>query len=410
MQLAGYLPGEADEIRKAVSKKIKEKIEGHKLKFIAGSVKNGIEQSVAEAVYGDIEYFARYGFNKAHAADYAVMTCQTAYLKAHYPVEYMTALMTVEQSVEKVGLLIVECRRMGIEVLPPHINYSDLAFTIEARPDGKRAIRFGMASIKGVGEGPVTVIREARLEGGPFKSIEDFARRVDLRSVNRRALEALIKVGALRDFGNRAQLLQMVDRMLGLSGSAHRAEDVGQLDLFGGMVDASATQSIGPLPNIEDVPQRESLAWEKELIGAYVSEHPVTKALADLQSEITHTSGELNEDLDGHKAVMVGAVVSTRTIQTKKGDTMGFIQLEDVQGGFECVAFPRTWKQTQNLWQKDKVVLVRGTIDGKGKVAKILLDSATDKPQVTSAVPDRKGSGISNQGSGIGIRDGKSSG
>jgi DNA polymerase III subunit alpha len=404
VQLAGYLPGEADEIRKAVSKKIKEKIEAHKLKFIAGSVKNGINQSVAEAVYGDIEFFARYGFNKAHAADYAVMTCQTAYLKAHYPVEYMTALMTVEQSVEKVGLLIVECRRMGIEVLPPHINFSDLAFSIEALPNGKRAIRFGMASIKGVGEGPVTVIREARRPsastgGGPFKSIEDFARRVDLRSVNRRALEALIKVGALSDFGNRAQLLQMVDRMLGLSGATHRAEDVGQLTLFGGMVDAGETETIGPLPDIEDVPQREALSWEKELIGAYVSEHPVTKALADLQSEITHTSGELNEDLDGDKAVMVGAVVSSRTIQTKKGDTMGFIQLEDVQGGFECVAFPRTWKQTQNLWQKDKVVLVRGTIDGKGKVAKILLDSATDKPQVTSAVPEKKGSGISNQGS-----------
>ena len=402
VQLAGYLPGEADEIRKAVGKKIKEKIEAHKAKFIAGSVKNGIAQSVAEAIYGDIEFFARYGFNKAHAADYAVMTCQTAYLKAHYPVEYMTALMTVEQSVEKIGLLIVECRRMGIEVLRPDINHSDLDFTIEALPNGKRAIRFGMASIKGVGEGPVSVIREARLtRGGPFKSIEDFARRVDLRSVNRRALEALIKVGALESFGNRAQLLQMVDRMLGLSGSAHRAEDVGQMTLFGGMVDASATESIGALPNIEDVPQRESLSWEKELIGAYVSEHPVTKALADLQSEITHTSGELNEDLDGHKAVMVGAVVSTRTIQTKKGDTMGFIQLEDVQGVYECVAFPRTWKQTQNLWQKDKVVLVRGTIDGKGKVAKILLDSATDKPQVTSAIPDKKGSGISNQGSGI---------
>jgi len=202
-----------------------------------------------------------------------------------------------------------------------------------------------MASIKGVGEGPVTVIREARRPspdsgGGPFKSIEDFARRVDLRSVNRRALEALIKVGALSDFGNRAQLLQMVDRMLGLSGSAHRAEDVGQLDLFGGMVDASATQSIGALPNIEEVPQREALSWEKNSSARNVSEHPVTKALADLQSEITHTSGELNEDLDGQKAVMVGAVVSTRTIQTKKGDTMGFIQLEDVQGGFELVAFP----------------------------------------------------------------------
>ena len=139
-------------IRKAVGKKIKEKIEAHRAKFIKGSVENGIDQSVAAAVYDDIEYFARYGFNKAHAADYAVMTCQTAYLKAHYPVEYMTALMTVEQSVEKIGLLILECRRLGIDVLRPDVNRSDLDFTIETRPSGPRAIRFGMASIKGVGE------------------------------------------------------------------------------------------------------------------------------------------------------------------------------------------------------------------------------------------------------------------
>ncbi|HTP10352.1 MAG TPA: DNA polymerase III subunit alpha, partial [Anaerolineae bacterium] len=400
VQLAGYLPGEADEIRKAVGKKIKEKIEAHKTKFIAGAVKNGVTREEAEAIYSDIEFFARYGFNKAHAADYAVMTCQTAYLKAHYPVEFMTALMTVEQSIEKIGLLIIETRRMSIDVLPPNVNYSDLAFSIEAQSDGKRAIRFGMASIKGVGEGPVRVIREARLAGGPFKSLEDFCRRVDLRAVNRRALEALIKVGALECFGNRAQLLQMVDRLMGLSGSAHHAQDVGQMMLFGGMVDASETETIGALPNITDVPLREKLAWEKELIGAYVSEHPVAQALAQLQSEITHTSAELTEDEDGHKAVMIGAVISSRTIQTKKGDTMGFIQLEDVQGTYECVAFPRTWKQTQELWQKDKIVLVRGTIDGKGKVAKILLDSATDKPQVTSAVPDKRSnqtSVISNQ-------------
>jgi DNA polymerase-3 subunit alpha len=408
VQLAGYAPGEADEIRKAVGKKIKEKIEAHKAKFIAGSVKNGIDQAVAEAIYGDIEFFARYGFNKAHAADYAVMTCQTAYLKAHYPVEFMTALMTVEQSIEKIGLLIIETRRMGIDVLPPNVNYSDLAFSIETQPDGKRAIRFGMASIKGVGEGPVRVIREARLGGGPFKSLEDFCRRVDLRSVNRRALEALIKVGALEDYGNRAQLLQMADRMMGLSSTAHRASDVGQMTLFGGMISAGETETIGPLPNISDVPLREKLAWEKELIGAYVSEHPVAQALAQLQGEITHTSAALTEEEDGHKAVMIGAVVGSRTIQTKKGDTMGFIQLEDVQGTYECVAFPRTWKQTQDLWQKDKIVLVRGTIDGKGKVAKILLESATDKPQVTSAVPDKRQAGISNQGSGI--RDHKANG
>ncbi|HZY45956.1 MAG TPA: DNA polymerase III subunit alpha, partial [Anaerolineae bacterium] len=351
--LAGYAPGEADEIRKAVGKKIEEKIKAHRAKFIQGAINNHIDQQVAEAVYDDIEYFARYGFNKAHAADYALLTCQTAYLKSYYPVEYMTALMTCEKSVEKIGLLIVECKRMGIDVLRPDVNHSDLDFTIEASADGKRSIRFGMASIKNVGEGPVKAIREARLVGGSFKSLEDFARRVDLRVVNRRALEALIKVGAFEDFGNRAQLLQILDRLMGLSSGAHRAKDVGQISLFGAQMD-EGDGAIGKLPKIEEAPMREKLAWEKELIGAYVSEHPVARALAELQDQITHLSGELNEDLNQQKVTMVGSVVTSRTIMTKKNEPMGFITLEDVQGTFECVAFPKTWKQTQALWQKDK--------------------------------------------------------
>jgi DNA polymerase-3 subunit alpha len=406
VQLAGYKPGEADEIRKAVGKKIKEKIEAHRAKFIKGSVKNGIDQSVAAAVYDDIEYFARYGFNKAHAADYAVMTCQTAYLKAHYPVEYMTALMTVEQSVEKIGLLILECRRLGIDVLRPDVNRSDLDFTIETRPDGRRAIRFGMASIKSVGEGPVRTIVGARADGEPFARLEDFCRRVDLRQVNRRALEALIKVGAFEDFGHRAQMLLVLDRMIGLSNSSHRAQDVGQMMLFGASGPGSP-ETIGALPKVEDATLREKLEWEKELIGAHVSEHPIAKAIAELQSELTHLSNDLTEETDQQKAVMIGMVVSVRTTQTKKGDAMGFVLLEDVQGTFECVCFPRTWKQTQALWQKDKIVMVRGTIDGKGKSPKILLDSATDKAQVTTAAPDKnaravsQGLGIRDQGSGI---------
>jgi DNA polymerase-3 subunit alpha len=388
VQLAGYAPGEADEIRKAVGKKIEEKIKAHRAKFIQGSINNHIDQQVAEAVYDDIEFFARYGFNKAHAADYALLTCQTAYLKAHYPVEFMTALLSCEKSVEKIGLLIVECKRMGIDVLQPDVNHSDLDFTIETSSDGKRSIRFGMASIKNVGEGPVTVIREARLAGGAFKSLEDFARRTDLRAVNRRALEALIKVGALEDFGNRAQLLEILDRLMGLSSGAHRAKDVGQISLFGAMID-EADGALGKLPKLEEAPLREKLAWEKELIGAYVSEHPITRALAQLGDQVTHLSGELTEDLNQQKVTMVGSVVSWRTIMTKKNDPMGFIQLEDVQGVFECVAFPKTWKQTQALWQKDKIVLVRGKVDGASRTPKILLDSATDNLQVTIVAEDK---------------------
>jgi DNA polymerase III subunit alpha len=392
VQLAGYKPGEADEIRKAVGKKIKEKIEAHKAKFVKGAVENGVDRAVAEAIYADIEFFARYGFNKAHAADYAVLTCQTAYLKAHYPVEYMTAIMTCEKSVEKIGLLMIECRRMNLAVLRPDVNCSDLDFTIETQADGQPAIRFGMASIKGVGEGPVRAIVEARTSGGPFAGIEDFCRRVDLRIVNRRALEASIKVGAFEDFGNRAQLLHLIDRMLGLSNSSHRAEEVGQLSLFGALEGgaASGLDTIGTLPKLEEASLKEKLAWERELIGAQVSEHPVSAALALLQSEITHLSSELTEESEGQRAAMVGMVTGTRLITTKKGEAMGFVQLEDTQGGFECVVFPRLWKQTQALWQNEKIVLVRGTIDAKGRTPKMLVDSATDKPQVVQDAGGRR--------------------
>ena len=405
VQLAGYRPGEADEIRKAVGKKLKDKIEAHKAKFVTGAVKNGIDQAVAAAIYADIEFFARYGFNKAHAADYAVLTCQTAYLKAHYPVEYMTAIMTCEKSVEKIGLLMIECRRMGIDVRRPDVNFSDLDFTIEPAAGGPPAIRFGLASIKGVGEGPVHAIVNAR-SGGPFTSIENFCRRVDLRIVNRRALEASIKVGAFEDFGNRAQLLHLLDRMLGMSHSSHRAAESGQMSLFGAP-DGRATSGVdtlGTLPKLEEVSLKEKLVWEKELIGAQVSEHPVGAAIAQLQGEITHLSSELTEESEGQHAVMVGLVTGTRLITTKKGDAMGFVQLEDVQGGFECVVFPKLWKQTQGLWENEKIILVRGTIDAKGRTPKILVDFATDKPQLTAALPDKNGRPVSQPGSGNGDR------
>ncbi|MBN1656875.1 MAG: DNA polymerase III subunit alpha, partial [Anaerolineae bacterium] len=213
-QLAGYEPGEADMIRKAVGKKLKEALLEHRTKFVAGCMANSLDQETAGAIFGDIEYFARYGFNKGHAADYAIITVQTAFLKAHYPVEFMTALLTVEQgNTEKVGLLIAEARRLGIEVLPPDVNHSGMAFTIEENPQGGGgcAIRYGLGAIKNVGEGPVTAILKARgatLQGAgrlrayaggqPFEDVDDFVRRVDLRQVNRRALECLIKAGALR--------------------------------------------------------------------------------------------------------------------------------------------------------------------------------------------------------------------
>ncbi len=383
-ELAGYSPGEADTIRKAVGKKIKEKILEHRTKFVKGAVERGIPKETAEAIYDDIEYFARYGFNKAHAADYAMITCQTAYLKAHYPVEYMTALLTVERhNTEKIGFLVAECRRMGIEVLPPDVNASELDFVIEDRVDEegnpKPAIRFGLGAIKNVGEGPVQVILEARRKGGPFKSLEDFCQRVDLRHINRRALECLIKVGAFNSFGKRSQLLAVIDRMISLSVRVHQAQEVGQMSLFDlGGVELSEASVLTPLPEVEEISRREVLNWEKELVGVYVSAHPLQQLAVDLSDIVTAFCGQISEELDGQRVVLAGMCADVREIVTKKGDPMAFVQLEDLQGTCEVVVFPRVYEVAKEMLVPDKLILVRGRVQARGSKVSVLADEIKD--------------------------------
>jgi len=317
--------------------------------------------------------------HNSHAADYAVLTCQTAYLKAKYPVEYMAALLSVERNnTEKVGLLIAECRRMGIEVLPPDINRSELEFTIEEQEDGTPAIRFGLAAIKNVGEGPVQTILNARRAGGPFRDLDDFCRRVDMRQVNRRALESLIKVGALRPFGTRSQLLAVVDRIVGLSAGLHRARDVGQMSLFGeatGCYLAAEGTLLPPLSAAPEVPQREILAWEKELVGVYISEHPLTGPLNRLRDVITAYAGTLSTEMSGQQVVVVGMVQHVRRHTTQKGDEMAFVTLEDLQGTCDVVVFPRVWKESQHLWQPERILVIGGKVDaGRRETPSLLCD------------------------------------
>ena len=366
--IAGYTPGDADLVRKAVGKKKKTALLKHRASFVEGAMKHGgLPREIAEGIFDDIEYFARYGFNKAHGADYAVLTCQTAYLKAKYPVEYMTALLTVERhNTEKVGLLIAECRRMGIEVLPPDVNHSGLDFTIEEQSDGTVAIRFGMGAIKNVGEGPVEAILAARQDKGDFRDLDDFCRRVDLRQVNRRALESLVKVGVLRSFGTRSQLLPITDRIVGLSGSLHRARDVGQMSLFSEATGVRLVAEDALLPSLSQAPevdQKEILAWEKDLVGVYISEHPLTQALIKLQDVVTARAGVLSEETSGQQVVVAGMVQRVRRHTTKKGDEMAFVTLEDLQGTCDVVVFPRVWKQTKHLWQPERILVVSGKVD-----------------------------------------------
>lgn len=380
--LAGYTPGEADLLRRAIGKKKASEIEKHKKIFIAGCEKNGIDPAIATEIYADIEFFARYGFNKSHAADYAVITVQTAYLKAHYPVEYMAAQLLVERDkTEKVVNFINECRRMGIDVLPPDVNYSGLDFEIQQRPadtptlahrdpnlgypfpvpEGS-AIRFGMAAIKNVGEGPVRVIIKAREEGGPFKSLEDFCDRVDLRQVNKRALECLIKAGALDRFGKRSQLLAVLDQMVSASAAVHDARESGQLSIFDMLGATKEEAHVSPikLPDIEEVKGREKLQWEKELLGVYSISHPLHQLKIDFKRLTTCSCAELDERYDGKGVTLAGVITNVRVINTKKGDQMAFVQLEDLQGSCEVVFFPKAYAEYKEKLLIDSVVIVKG--------------------------------------------------
>jgi DNA polymerase-3 subunit alpha len=386
--IAGFSAPDADLMRRAVGKKKKKELLKHRTSFVEGSMEqSGLPRENAEAVFGDIEYFARYGFNKAHAADYAVLTCQTAYLKANYPVEYMTALLTVERNnTEKVGLFIAECRRMGIEVLPPDINRSGLDFTIEDA-EGSPVIRFGLGAVKNVGEGPVETILAAREAGGPFDDLDDFCRRVDMRQVNRRALESLIKVGSLRAFGTRSQLLAIIDNIVSLSANLHRARDVGQMSLFGEAtgVHLAAEETLLPsLSQASEVPQREILAWEKDLVGVYVSEHPLSQVLVSMQDVVTTNASTLSQEPNGQQVVVAGMVQRVRRHITKKNDEMAFVTLEDLQGTCDVVVFPRVWTQTKDLWYPEAILVMGGKVDaGRRDVPNLLCDWAKPPEQVT---------------------------
>jgi DNA polymerase-3 subunit alpha len=384
--VAGYSAGEADLVRRAVGKKKEKELIKHRSIFIEGAMKHsGLDRAAAESIFDAIEYFANYGFNKAHSADYAVITCQTAYLKAYYPVEYMTALLTAEQhNTEKVGLLVAECRRMNIPVLPPDVNRSGQGFLIEDAAEGPvlsavegPAIRFGLGAVKNVGSGPVEAIIEARESGGPFESLDDFCQRVDLRRVNRRALECLIKVGCLDRFGGRAALLAGMDQMLAISQTTHRARDVGQMSLFDVMGESPVLVTAIQLSPIPDPPRKEELSWEKELMGLYLSEHPLQQILSALQGTITF-SGEIDEALNGQRIALAGTVSWVRQIVTKKGDPMAFVGLEDLQGTTELVVFPRTYAGSRELLQESRLLFVQGRVDAAGREPKIICDEIKD--------------------------------
>ncbi len=359
---AGYSLGQADIFRKAMGKKIPEVMRKEKRNFIAGAKKNGFSTEVAAEVFALIEPFAGYAFNKAHSVSYALISYQTAYLKANYPVEYITAfLITNADQSEKVASAVAECRRLGITVLPPDINCSQVTFSIE-NDSGTPAIRFGLTAIKNVGPGAIQPIIAERSKGGDFKSIEDLCRRADLRGLNKRVLESLIKAGALDSLGDRGTLLHNTNRILSLAQREQSLRETGQSTMF----DLWGVAMPVPMPSLDletvDISTRERLVWERELTGVYFSEHPFSSFITKMTSEDAILCGQVDAELVGQTVVVAGMVASVRQLLTRDGHPFASAVLEDLDGRIEVMVWPKVYASTRDLWQEANILVVEGKV------------------------------------------------
>jgi len=363
-ELAGFSLAQADILRKAMGKKQQEVMEAQRNSFIRGCIKNGIDEKTAEKIFEEISYFAGYGFNKSHAAAYALVAYQTAYLKAHFPVEFMAALLTsVRHNTDKVAQYIAECRHMGIEVLPPDINESLEVF---AAVDGK--IRFGLTAVKNVGENVARAIIKCREEKGRFVSFSDFCEKMEQAQLNKKAVESLIKSGAFDSQGaKRSQLMRIYEDVLSRAHKNQKQAAQGQLSLFE-MIDGGEAMD-DDLPDIPEYPQSEILSMEKEVLGLYLSGHPLKEYEDILNRKTTLKSSDLKGDevdIEDNSQVTVGGIITDIKMKSTKGEKlMAFITLEDLTGSMEIIAFPTVYEKFSDRLKQDSKVLIRGRVDLK---------------------------------------------
>lgn len=381
--VCGFTGGEADTLRKAIGKKKIDMMRKMKVRMIeGGKAVSNIDAPTMEKFWKQLEDFAAYCFNKSHAACYGLIAYQTAYLKAHYPAAFMAALMTSDfDDTDRLSIEITECKKMGIEVLPPDVNESFGEFAVVR---AKKQIRFGMNAIKNVGHGAVDEILRAR-ELGNFKSIEDFIAAVNTRVVNKKALESLARAGAFDEFLDRSTLLHNLDIVLAYGQRLQKERASGQTDLFGNQLDDTTTARPTlklQTPEIKHTP-RELLLWERELLGIYLSQQPL-EAFSTLLAEQTTPLNVLKPEHEGRPVVIGGAITETREITTKNGQKMAFVKIEDEHGEIEAILFPSAYQQTIGLWERDRIVIVRGKVSSKGRDGtlgqdvKVLVDEARE--------------------------------
>lgn len=357
--LAGYSMAQADELRKAMGKKKPEVMARQREIFIKGSVKAGVDLKVAEKIFELIEYFAGYGFNKSHATAYAVISYQTAYLKANYMKEYMAALLTsVADNADKLCPLIRECRQLKIDVLPPLVNESEVRFTVS-----EAGIRWGLGGVKNVGEAAIESIIKARCEKGKYENIFELCLRVDLRLVNKRVVESLIKSGAMDDFGgNRATLIGSLDSALEYGAKMQREEKSGQCSLFGDA--ASADEHLIPKVAMqEEFSEHNKLAFEKELLGMFVSKNPLESAQVIWKKCVDTKIEELADKKADTVVIIAGMITTLKKIFTKNNQQMAFLTVEDFTGSTEVIVLPNVYEKTMQYLKEDAIIAVRGRID-----------------------------------------------
>lgn len=402
--VCGFTGGEADTLRKAIGKKKRDVMAKMKVKFIDGAIEHGVPQATIEKFWNDLLGFADYCFNKSHSACYGMISYQTAYLKAHYPAAFMAAVMTSDyDDTDRLAIEIAECKHMGIDVLPPDVNESFQEFAVvrdDNNPDNRLApIRFGMNAIKNVGSGAVEEIIRAREIDGAFTSLEDFFSKVSPRIVNRKGLESLTKAGGFDRFSNRSDLLHNLEMVLAYANRLQKEASSGQTDLFGNLTDdtAIARPQLVLEKAVTIYTPREQLLWERELLGLYLSQHP----LAMFETFLTEQSmplDELRPEHEGRGVVIGGAINDVREITTRNGQKMAFVKLEDKHAELELILFPGSYQQTAGLWERDRVIIARGKISSKdregniGQEVKILVDDAREisAEQATAYQPTGK--------------------
>ncbi len=369
--LAGFTLAEADTLRKAIGKKIKALLDEQQEKLIKGMVKNGISQRTAEAIWELFPPFARYGFNRSHAACYAMISYETAYLKAHYPVEFMTSLLNVSGTeIERINFLVGEAKRMGIKVLPPDINQSFQGFAV----DGKN-IRFGLLAIKNIGGNIVDVIIAERAKGGPFTDLTNFLTRVQHRDLNKKSIESLIKAGAFDSFGTeRGQLLENIEEIIKFNQAARKSASTNQDSLFG----STATFTSLRLRSAAPVAKNVMLSWEKDLLGLYLTDHPLNGRSGQIGDRVKTIHYALTLPKNGERSLkfsIAGVVSAVKKIITKKGQPMLFVTLEDKEDSMEVLVFNDVLSKSRNAWVENNAVLIDGFVSWKNDDAKFIADS-----------------------------------